>query len=279
MFDVSDIAPNLRLGSDGIWYAADQERVSYPSDGNQLCFQLEESSFWFNHRNACITAAVKKFPPREQGPIFDIGGGNGFVSVGLTRAGFETVLVEPGRTGASNGKRRGVPTVICATTANAGFKSSTLDAIGLFDVVEHIDDDLQFLESVRTLLKDGGRLYATVPAYSTLWSNDDELAGHFRRYTCKSMGALIERAGLKLDYSTYIFRVLPLPILLLRVLPHRLRLDKASSGERDFSTDHKPANGGIATLLDFLLSGEVGNIASAKRMSFGGSCLLVASAT
>ena len=67
----------------------------YPLEGENL-HQIEESSFWFKHRNACIEAAVKCHPPRSGGPIFDVGGGNGFVTLGLIRAGFETVLVEPG---------------------------------------------------------------------------------------------------------------------------------------------------------------------------------------
>jgi hypothetical protein len=61
--------------------------------GNEACYQIEESSFWFKHRNACIEAAVKCHPPRSGGPIFDVGGGNGFVARGLMRAGFETVFL------------------------------------------------------------------------------------------------------------------------------------------------------------------------------------------
>lgn len=275
MLNISEIAPNLRLGDDGIWVAGEKESVSYPQGGNQACFQVEDSSFWFIHRNACIAASVKNFPPPENGAIFDIGGGNGFVSLGLTKAGFETVLVEPGPVGASNGKRRGLPTVICATTTDAGFKNSTLDAVGLFDVVEHIDNDLQFLESIRNLLKPGGRMYVTVPAFSALWSREDELAGHFRRYTCNSVRALIERAGLKVEYSTYIFRPLPFPIFLLRSLPHRVGINRKSGDEL---RNHELTNHSAATLLDAMLSGEVKNIERRKRMAFGASCLLVASA-
>ena len=273
MLNISEIAPNLALGDDGIWISGGKEAVSYPQEGNQACFQIEDSSFWFIHRNACIAASVKNFPPPGNGAIFDIGGGNGFVSLGLTKAGFETVLVEPGLAGASNGKQRGLSTVICATTTDAGFKSSTLDAIGLFDVVEHIDNDLQFLESMRDLLKPRGRMYVTVPAFFALWSREDELAGHFRRYTCDSIGALIERAGLKLEYSTYFFRPLPLPIFLLRSLPHRIGINRESGDE---IRDHKPGNRAAAAVLDALLSGEVKNIERRRRMTFGASCLLVA---
>jgi SAM-dependent methyltransferase len=279
MIDVSTIAPNLSLGADGIWYGADGDALSYPAGGNEACFQIENSSFWFNHRNACILAAVRNFPPREGGPIFDIGGGNGFVSIGLLRAGFDTVLVEPGPVGASNGKKCGLPTVICATTIAAGFRNATLDAVGLFDVIEHLQDDDQFLTSIHGLLKPGGRLYATVPAYPALWSKEDELAGHFRRYTCKSIGALMERTGFKIEYSTYIFRPLPLPILLFRSLPYRLEHIGGSGGTRDGARDHRPVTGIAAGVVRWVFNGEVANIASKRRMAFGGSCLVVAHTT
>ncbi|MEN5207919.1 class I SAM-dependent methyltransferase [Stenotrophomonas terrae] len=274
MPSISEIAPNLRLDKTGIWSAASTEAISYPEEGNQACFELEESSFWFKHRNACITMAATVFPPANNGPIFDIGGGNGFVSCGLIKAGFETVLVEPGPSGAANGKSRGIPTVICATTTDAGFKNSTLDGVGLFDVIEHIEEDHNFLTSIRNLLKPNGRLYATVPTYSMLWSEEDELAGHFRRYTRDSICSVIEGAGLKIDYATYFFRPLPAPIFLLRSLPHRLGVKRTPNQEA--ANDHKAGIG--AALMDGLLEREIRNISHGRTMSFGASCLVVASA-
>lgn len=278
MDNISRFADRLVLGQDGIWYGADQEKISYPSDGNDACFAVEESSFWFGHRNGCIAAAVRNHPPLNGGPIFDIGGGNGFVSLGLIRAGFEAVLVEPGPRGASNGKFRGIQTVVCGTTESAGIRASSLEAVGLFDVIEHIDDDLRFLTSIRALLKPGGRLYATVPAYSMLWSAEDELAGHFRRYTLGSIGALLGRAGFSLDYSTYFFRPLPFPIFLLRALPYRLGLSRSAATTRDAASDHRPPPGRAAAIMNSMLRQEISNIERNSRMAFGGSCLLVAHA-
>jgi len=273
MADISEIAPKLKLDDTGIWSTPALEAISYPQDGNHACFLLEDSSFWFRHRNACITAAAKRLPPPNDGAIFDIGGGNGFVSLGLMNAGFKTVLVEPGPEGAANGKRRGIPTVICATTTDAGFRDSTLDAVGLFDVIEHIEDDVSFVESMKRLLKPGGRLYATVPTYSALWSSEDVDAGHYRRYTRSSISALIEGSGLKVDYATYIFRPLPLPIFLLRSLPTRLGL--TGNSHRDTTNDHQA--GASSGILESMLKGEVTNIDAGKAMAFGASCLVVAS--
>ena len=279
MIDVSSIADRVTLDTNGIWRSVDQESVSYPAGGNEACFSLEDASFWFNHRNRCIVAAVRNLPPRNNGPIFDIGGGNGFVSVGLNRAGFDAVVVEPGPVGAANAKARGVHTVICATTKSAGIRRSVLEAVGLFDVIEHVENDLPFLKEIRNLLKPGGRLYATVPAYMALWSHEDELAGHYRRYTLKGFESLVERAGFVVVYSTYIFRVLPLPILLLRALPYRLGIGKASGGQGNSSNDHQPPKGRAAGVINAVLDRELLHIERNGCMRFGGSCLVVARAS
>lgn len=220
--NLRDTVPRCTLGPDGIWYAPQDDTVSYPADGNAECYEVEDSSFWFRHRNACIEAVARRFAPPPGAAIFDIGGGNGFVAQGLHRAGFDVVVVEPGRTGAINSKKRGLPGVVCATSSSAGIPRSSLGAVGLFDVIEHVEQDVAYLRSLRALLKDGGRLYATVPAHRTLWSAEDVIAGHFRRYTRRSLTAALEHGGFAVDYATYIFRPLPLPIFMLRTVPFLL---------------------------------------------------------
>jgi SAM-dependent methyltransferase len=277
MVEVVHIAPSLKLGTDGIWRTESSEEVSYPSDGNETCFAIEDDSFWFRHRSACIVAAVETFPPRARGPIFDIGGGNGYVSASLIKAGFDVVLVEPGPMGAINAKKRGVPVVIQAATRSAGFEPNSLDSVGLFDVVEHIEEDVEFLTSIRALMKPETRLYVTVPAYSALWSYEDELAGHFRRYTRASLVRTLLRAGFKEDYATYIFRPLPLPILLFRTIPSRLGRRRSAVDVQSARADHKPAGSAAMNVVNWLLRSEVENIRVRRPMSFGGSCLVVAS--
>ena len=191
----------LELGDDGIWYGPDDQDLSYPSGGNEYCFAVEDSSFWFWHRNECIASVVASFPPQDRGTIFDVGGGNGLVSLRLATAGFSVALLEPGRVGVANARNRGLETVICATTHTANFRQHSLPAVGLFDVLEHIEDDLAFLQSIGNLLIEGGRLYATVPAYSFLWSADDAQAGHFRRYAAKDLGHVLQAAGFEIEFG------------------------------------------------------------------------------
>lgn len=276
MEDIRAISSGLQLGVDGIWYSAGTQAISYPSDGNDACFAVEDRSFWFGHRNNCIIAAVGCYPPDDRGTIFDIGGGNGFVSAGLASAGFDIALLEPGQVGASNAKRRGLDTVICATTETADFNPNSLPAVGLFDVVEHIEDDLTFLKNIRTLMKKNGRLYVTVPAYSVLWSAEDVSSGHYRRYTLNQICSVIRGAGFEIEFSSYIFRFLPIPIAVFRALPYRLGLKRSKNKKEKKESDHVIDKGPVYAILDFLSSLETEKLKKRRPMGFGGSCLVVA---
>jgi SAM-dependent methyltransferase len=273
--DLSTLAPGLTLDADGIWRAHVRRTIDYPDEANAFCFAVEEQSFWFNYRNRFIVEAVTQFPPA--GPIADIGAGNGFVSRALERAGFRTLVIEPGPAGAANAKTRGLDPVICATLSDAGFLPQTLDAAGLFDVVEHIGDDRAFLAATRGLLKPGGRLYVTVPAFQGLWSSEDELVGHHRRYSIPTLTACLEACGFTVDYTTYLFAPLALPLFLLRTLPSRLgrrtTLDPART-----AAELKPPSGLAIRAINALLDREVARIRQRRTIPFGTSCLAVARA-
>jgi hypothetical protein len=149
----------------------------------------------------------------------------------------------------------------------------------LFDVIEHIEDDAAFLAGVRRAMSLDGRLYLTVPAYETLWSAEDDLAGHYRRFTTSRMAQLLTRTGFASLYATYIFRPLPLPVFLLRSLPHRLGFGTTEISATTVRRDHAPSNGALRGLLTRALQPEADHIAARKRMRFGGSCLVVAGPT
>ncbi len=273
MIDLSLIAVNLERGADGLWWPRTRSTVDYPDEGNAFCFQIEDHSFWFAYRNAYVAAAVGRFPP--QGPIFDIGGGNGFVARGLTDAGFPTVVVEPGPTGARNAQSRGLEPVACAALDDAGFLRGSVPAAGLFDVLEHIEDDHAALRTLHGLLPHGGRLYLTVPAYQWLWSSEDELSGHHRRYTRAGLARLLTRAGFVVELGTYVFWPLPVPILLLRAIPTRLGIRPEVNLDA-VRNELKPQQGIAVKALTSLLDIERWWIGRGGTVPFGGSCLMVA---
>ena len=251
------------------------EQISYPEDGNNNCYEIEENSFWFRHRNNCIIEMIKNFRSSTDGPIFDIGGGNGFVAKGLMDAGFDIVMVEPGTKGAWNAKKRGVPHVICATTHTAKFQPGRIPAIGIFDVVEHIEDDIGFLNHLWELLVPGGMLYITVPAYQFLWSQEDVEGGHFRRYTLSNLKKKIVHSGFDISYSSYIFSYLPILVFFLRTIPYNLNLSKSSSINR-IKKDHFASEGIRSKILSYLHKWELKKISKYQKLLFGGSCMLTA---
>jgi SAM-dependent methyltransferase len=198
------------------------------------------------------------------------------VARAIQESGREVVLVEPGLAGVRNALARGIRQVVQATLDDAGVLPRSLPAVGLFDVVEHIRDDLGFLTQINRLIVPGGRAYVTVPAYNWLWSGEDVLAGHARRYTVPNLCRLLEKAGYMVDFATYFFGFLPLPILLRRVLPYRLGFAPKNATEDAIRSDHELRNPLASRLLQTLSRGELSAIAKRRPLRMGGSCLAVA---
>lgn len=270
LFNLNLIANNVEF-IDGIWYSRSRSIISYPEEGNDKCFQIEENSFWFNHRNSVILDLIKKFPPK--GCIFDIGGGNGFVTKLMNDCGYETFLVEPGIQGIKNAKSRGITNLLCSTFWDAKFKKGCISAIGIFDVLEHIENDLDFLKKILWHLETEGILYLTVPAYQFLWSQEDNFAGHYRRYTLKKLTKLLVDSGFEIKYKTYFFSFLPIPILFFRTLPYKLF---HSGNQNNQANEHSQNKGLFGTIINFLLKKEKQRLNDLKIIPFGGSCIVVA---
>ena len=273
MIELSKISTNLRLGENGIWFSKKRSRISYPDDGNLRCLALEDSSFWFKHRNKCITESMCLFPP--EGVVYDVGAGNGYVTLAIKNAGFNVVAIEPGIQGAMNVRNRGLSPVICSTLEDAGFKDHLIPAVGLFDLLEHIKDDISFLKTVKDLLILGGRLYITVPAYSFLWSVEDDHASHYRRYTNKSLGIKLMSIGFKIEFSTYIFGLLPVPIFIFRSIPSKLGFRSKRDSKRT-QKEHSQNLDLLGWILKWALYYELKKIRKCRTLAFGGSCLVVA---
>jgi len=272
--ELQSIAPGLQATEDGVWrYPSTVGTVSYPDDGNAFCGELEDKSFWFQHRNRCLLAAIQAFPPA--GLLLDVGGGNGCVTSALREAGIPCVLLEPGPQGIRNAQRRGLSPLIRATLQEAGFLPGSLPAVGLFDVLEHIQGDNAFLRLVHDLLRPGGRLYLTVPAFGFLWSTADVDAGHFRRYSSAEMTQLLEAAGFHVENQTYFFSSLLLPVILLRALPSRLGWRKGGKLET-YQGEIVQQNGKTNQILTSSLKFEARRIKQKQRIPIGSSLLVVA---
>jgi SAM-dependent methyltransferase len=193
--------------------------------------EAEDGSGWHRHRAAVVTDVVEDLPPG--GTLYDLGGGNGYVSRALVAAGRPAVLVEPVEEAVRTAYERGLRPVVNSTLEAAGFPPGTVHAVGMFDVLEHLDDDLGHLRRVHDLLVPGGRLYLTVPKHPGLWSGHDEESGHRRRYTAASLRAVVTEAGFTVERETSLFSVLLLPMALRRLVQRRARTGGAAAGVTD----------------------------------------------
>jgi len=273
--DLRQIADNLVASEEGFWVSSGHRDFKFVESEKTDWLRIEETSYWYSHRNRCFLALIRLFPPR--GTIFEIGAGNGPVALALQNAGYSVIAIEPTVRLAVNAKKRGIHNVVCSALENAGFKPNTLSNVGMFDVLEHISSDAEYLKTLRHLMPTGGRFYCAVPAWQFLWSREDEAAEHLRRYSLKELKRKVANAGFAIEYSTYYFSALLIPILLFRALPSRLGLRKQRTPELSVN-EHTLRPGFGSRVVQAALNLEINRLVSAKRCILGASCLVVARA-
>ena len=153
--------------------------------------------------------------------MWDIGAGTGVVTAALERAGVPSIAIEPSEAGARVATVRGL-TSIASSLDGLDLPDRCLPAIGLFDVLEHLEEPEALLGECHRILTPRGQVFISVPAFSWLWSHADEVAGHQRRYTRRGLSTLLSRCGFKVAYCRYGLASLTIPMALIRSLPYRL---------------------------------------------------------
>lgn len=78
-----------------------------------------------------------------------------------------------------------------------------VDFVYTSNVLEHIEDDVSALQSIKKIIKPGGRLAIYVPALPILFSDLDRKVGHFRRYRRKELISKVGGAGFKVEQCFY----------------------------------------------------------------------------
>jgi SAM-dependent methyltransferase len=81
----------------------------------------------------------------------------------------------------------------------ARLASLRFDTIVCINLLEHIEDDVAALETMRAILVPGGVLALLVPAHPALYGEYDATDGHFRRYTKRELREKVRRAGFTPD--------------------------------------------------------------------------------
>ncbi len=167
-------------------------------------YRFEDRYWWFIARRHLITSLLETHYPRDgRLQILDIGCGTGAMLDEL--APFGTVV------GADFSPEalqfcgtRGVGAELArADVRRLPFADASFDVVTAMDIIEHIDDDKAASGEIFRVLKPGGRLLVTVPAFPSLWSEHDEALHHFRRYTAPRLKDLFQRVGLTVDKLSY----------------------------------------------------------------------------
>jgi 2-polyprenyl-3-methyl-5-hydroxy-6-metoxy-1,4-benzoquinol methylase len=178
--------------------------------------QRDRSRDFFWHR--LRWRAVRAYLPEGSFELVDVGAGAGILADYLARdrPSARYAFAEPvaslreALVGAHGGA--------ADRTDAPDFRSAGV--VVLLDVLEHIDDDDTFLAHLVGKMAPGARLLVTVPALPRLWSRWDELLGHRRRYTKRTLTACADRAALHIDECNYLFPEL-LPLALWRARSRR----------------------------------------------------------
>ncbi len=124
------------------------------------------------------------------------------------------------------------------------------DMILLMDVIEHIDDDVGFLQTSLKHLKKGGIVALNVPAHASLFSKYDSVAGHRRRYSSERLQALFRESNVTpLMMVNWGFSMVPL------LLARKIVLEFVST-ERTIDTGFAPPGRLMKAGLNLLKSIE-----------------------
>jgi SAM-dependent methyltransferase len=228
----------------------------------------EAHHWWFSGRRAIISHLIASMKLGPDAKILEIGSGTGGNLEMLSSFGKVSALemdstarsIASEKTGGRYDIRAG------SCPADIPFAGDKFDLICLFDVLEHIEEDLPTLSAVRGLLKKGGRVLITVPAYRWLWSAHDEFLHHKRRYTREELRRKVMASGFNCTRVTY-FNTLLFPLAAIVRLKDRLLGNSTASG-----TGIPPAP------VNWIFSGLFGLerfILSATNLPFGVSLLCI----
>lgn len=146
----------------------------------------------------------------------------------------------------------------------------SFDTVIALDVLEHVEDDKAAVKAIYNKLKTGGRLLATVPALMSLWSYNDNLTHHYRRYEYDEFYKLITDVGFKIKLISFYNSKLLLPVFAVRRIKKLLK--KKSS---DVSLSLNPCGRLLNNILKRIFVSELKQI-KGKGYKKGVSLILVA---
>jgi SAM-dependent methyltransferase len=236
-----------------------------------LTHQLEQSYWWYVARRKIILSFVTELlesSDHEAGArprLLDYGCGTGINLVYFARLA-EVYGVDVSVQAIDLCRQRGIKHVSLIEPDQPLDAFGQFDLITMLDVLEHLADDRQALRQMMPLLKPGAGLLVTVPAYEFLWSGEDYVSGHQRRYTRRSLAETFHSSGYSVVKLTY-FNTLLFPLQVVTILWRRLFQPRSM-----YTTNLAPMPRRLNSLLTSGMSSEA-RFLRRVNFPFGGSLL------
>ncbi len=178
-------------------------------------------------------------------------------------------------------RRRGYDPQL-APAEHLPYADSSFGLVALLDVVEHCADDAQVIAECYRVCAPGGYLAVTVPAFQWLWTDNDTVNGHKRRYTAGQLRQALETAGFatrRMSYAFFLVFPLAAGLLVLRRLSGRRQQVATPHGDDDaYQVEMEPTHPLLNTLLGGLGSAEA-MLISRFDLPVGSSILALAQKT
>ena len=195
-------------------------------------YKLEREHWWFKVRANIIEEQLMKLNLPKDSRILNVGAATFRSSEMLSQFGKVTSL-EYDKECCEFVRNQLKKEVINGSALDLPFETSAFDLVCAFDVVEHIENDKLALKEMRRVCKENGVIFITVPAFNFLWSEHDEIAHHYRRYTKKTLMKVVNTPKEKIIRNTYFNSLLFFPIAFIRGLSNLFK-KKNEKLESDF---------------------------------------------
>ena len=180
---------------------------------------VEETHWWFVSRRLLFRRLIERVAGDRDARVLDVGTSTGSNLRLLVEMGFGNVTgLDTSAEAIRFCAEKGLPPVHEGDMTAMPFEAGQFDLVLATDVVEHVDEDAQAMAEVARVLRPGGVVLFTVPAFQSLWGLQDVVSHHKRRYRRPDFRRLVEGAGLTVVEQFYFNYLLFAPIWLARRL-------------------------------------------------------------
>jgi len=204
----------------------------------------EDSHWWFASRTWALLGMLDRCVETDGLRVLDVGCGAGNMIHHLARYGPVSGLDNHPKPLAvarergyivSQGRGEALP-----------FPDGAFDLVAALDTIEHVQDEAAILSECARVVRPGGLLVLTGPAFMFLWSQNDEVNHHYRRYTLGELQRKLATHGFRVRRAGYNnFFLFPLAaslILLRRVTGKAPRLATPDTDEDAYQVEMEPAS-------------------------------------